>query len=73
MTLQLKSSDFNDDASRVARRLIGAILLVDGVGGRIVETEAYDRDDPDEQAVIKPCLGLLDAPMFTGRMVSTGA
>lgn len=46
MTLQLKSSDFNDDASRVARRLIGAILLVDGVGGRIVETEAYDRDDP---------------------------
>src|SRR4051812_24822386 len=29
----------------MARVLIGAVLLVDGVGGRIVETEAYDRED----------------------------
>jgi len=30
----------------VAPELIGVTLLVDGVGGRIVEVEAYDREDP---------------------------
>ena len=30
----------------LARQLIGARLLVDGVGGTIVETEAYDSTDP---------------------------
>ncbi len=30
----------------VAPELIGAELLVDGVGGLIVEVEAYDHDDP---------------------------
>jgi DNA-3-methyladenine glycosylase len=38
--------DFAADSALVARALIGVIVLVDGVGGRIVETEAYDRDDP---------------------------
>lgn len=37
---------FDDDAVDVARRLVGAQLYVNGVGGLIVETEAYDRDDP---------------------------
>lgn len=38
--------DFYASSADVARSLIGVTVLVDGVGGRIVETEAYDHEDP---------------------------
>jgi DNA-3-methyladenine glycosylase len=44
--MNLACINFAAPSHEVARRLIGVTLLVDGVGGRIVETEAYDRDDP---------------------------
>ena len=37
---------FDRSVHEVARELIGCELLVDGVGGVIVETESYERDDP---------------------------
>jgi DNA-3-methyladenine glycosylase len=37
---------FDRSAAELARALIGVTLLVDGIGGIVVETEAYDRDDP---------------------------
>lgn len=46
MSRKLKPADFMGNAPEMARTLIGAVLLVNGVGGRIVETEAYDREDP---------------------------
>lgn len=42
----LDRSFFDRSVLDVARELIGTTLLVDGVGGIIVETEAYDRDEP---------------------------
>lgn len=40
------ASFFDRDVIAVARDLVGATLLVDGVGGIVVETEAYGPDDP---------------------------
>jgi DNA-3-methyladenine glycosylase len=37
---------FARSVHEVAPELVGATLLVDGVGGRIVEVEAYDSGDP---------------------------
>ena len=43
---RLERSFFERGVHDVALELIGAELYVDGVGGRIVEVEAYTQDDP---------------------------
>nr|WP_314542209.1 DNA-3-methyladenine glycosylase [uncultured Massilia sp.] len=46
--------DFSAPSHVVARQLIGVTVLVDGVGGRIVETEAYDGEDPASHSYTGP-------------------
>src|SRR5688572_12201576 len=43
---RLKRSFFDRSVHEVAPELIGATLVVNGVGGRIVEVEAYHHTDP---------------------------
>ena len=43
---QLTREFFARSVHEVAPALVGCTLLVDGVGGRIVEVEAYDQHDP---------------------------
>lgn len=50
----MRGIDFARAAPEVAEALIGTILLIDGVGGVIVETEAYDREDPASHTFTGP-------------------
>jgi DNA-3-methyladenine glycosylase len=50
----LAGIDFLAPSHLVARQLIGVTVLVDGVGGRIVETEAYDGEDPASHSYSGP-------------------
>jgi DNA-3-methyladenine glycosylase len=44
--VKLRSDFFARSVHEVAPELVGVTLLLDGVGGRIVEVEAYDHEDP---------------------------
>jgi DNA-3-methyladenine glycosylase len=48
----LSHAFFMRDAPDVAHDLIGATLLLEGVGGLIVETEGYDHKDPASHSYI---------------------
>jgi DNA-3-methyladenine glycosylase len=43
---RLERAFFDRSVHDVARDLVGCRLFFDGVGGTIVETESYERDDP---------------------------
>jgi len=50
LTEALTRDFFARSVHEVAPELIGATLLLDGVGGVIVEVEAYDQEDPASHA-----------------------
>jgi DNA-3-methyladenine glycosylase len=49
---RLERTFFDRSVHAVARDLVGCRLFFDGVGGTIVETESYERDDPACHAYI---------------------
>jgi DNA-3-methyladenine glycosylase len=60
--LRLREPFFDRSVHEVARDLVGCSLLFDGVGGPIVETESYERDDPACHAYVG--LTQRTAPLF---------
>lgn len=46
--------NFLQDAASLAKSLIGSTFFINGVGGIIVETEAYDRHDPASHSFSGP-------------------
>ncbi len=61
-TPPLEADFFRRSVTEVARELIGALLTVEGIGGVIVEAEAYDRTDPASHAFRGPTAA--NAAMF---------
>ncbi|MBV9289523.1 MAG: DNA-3-methyladenine glycosylase, partial [Hyphomicrobiales bacterium] len=59
---RLGADFFRQVVTEAARALIGARLTVEGVGGVIVETEAYNRTDPASHAYRRPTAA--NAAMF---------
>ena len=57
-----RTIDLTRPSQELARDLIGALLTFEGVGGVVVETEAYDIDDPASHAFSGPTPR--NAPMF---------
>jgi DNA-3-methyladenine glycosylase len=55
---------FARDVHVVARELLGCLLTADGVGGIVVECEAYQRDDPASHSFSGPTAR--NATMFGG-------